>query len=104
MPHEIFEHTADRGLRVTAATLEAVFVEAAEAVRRVIEPAHVPFGDAKGYYAKVPEARDAVVVPWADRLAGRIGTDEALARMVRAATQASPGTTKRKALGPSASE
>ena len=64
-----------------------MFVEAGEAVRRFIDPKHVPFGEAKGYYAKVPEARDAVVQTWMDRLANRIGVDEAVAKVVTASAR-----------------
>jgi Uncharacterized conserved protein len=36
MPHEVFEHTADLGIRVTADTLEELFAEAAAGLLEVL--------------------------------------------------------------------
>jgi hypothetical protein len=67
-----------------------IFVQAAETVRRVLDPGHAHYGDARGYYAKVPEVANAVRAPWTDYLDGKISRDEAIQRIVAAARKSAP--------------
>lgn len=59
-----------------------IFVQAGETVRRMLIPRHRHYGDAAGYYAKVPEAAAAVREPWTAHLDGKLTSDETVARMV----------------------
>jgi len=63
------------------------FVQAAETVRRRLDPAHVDYGDARGYYARVGPLAAAVRGAWAAHLRGETTKDEALRAIVAAATQ-----------------
>lgn len=74
---------ADRAYRDIPHTL--MFVQAAETVRRCVDQAHRDYGDALGYYLKVPEAAAAVRPAWGDFLAGRTTRAQALSRIVDAA-------------------
>lgn len=59
-----------------------IFVQAGETVRRMLNPQHRHYGDTAGYYARVPEATNAVREPWTAHLEGKMTTNEAVARMV----------------------
>ena len=61
-----------------------IFVQAGETVRRVVDLGHVPYGEARGYYAKVPMAAKAVVEPWSAHLRGEIDRAAAIERIVAA--------------------
>lgn len=75
----------DREYRDLPHTL--MFVEAAHVVRAEIDRDHVDYGDAEGYYARVPGAR-AVREAWTEHLAGRATREEALARIVEGVVRA----------------
>lgn len=70
----------DRNLRDVPHTV--MFVQAAETIRRLIDPNHKHYGHVAGYYDKVPAATAAVYEPWIDYLDEKIGRDEAMDRMV----------------------
>jgi hypothetical protein len=59
-----------------------LFYQAAETVRRLLAPGHKHYGDAIGYYAKVPQAIQAVRPAWDDYLDGKIARDAALKRIL----------------------
>jgi hypothetical protein len=59
-----------------------MFVQAGETVRRLLDPEHEHYGDARGYYAKVPDAVRAVREPWEQHLAAEISRLEAVERIV----------------------
>lgn len=58
-----------------------IFVQAGETVRRMLNPRHKHYGDAAGYYTKVPDATAAVRHPWTTHLDGKLTTDEALTQI-----------------------
>lgn len=60
------------------------FVQAADTVRRLLNPAHEDYGDVRGYYGKIPDAVAAVRPNWNAFLRGEISRDEALERIVQA--------------------
>jgi hypothetical protein len=59
-----------------------MFVQAAETIRRIVDPAHRDYGDVEGYYGRAKEATAAVRGPWREYLDGKITRDEAVERMV----------------------
>lgn len=61
-----------------------IFVEAAETIRRVIDPAHQDYGDVRGYYAKVPEAVAAVRENWRACLDGKLSREQAITEIASA--------------------
>jgi len=63
-----------------------LFYQAAETVRRLLIPGHKHYGDAIGYYAKVPRAIQAVRPAWDDYLDGKMARDAALERILSAFT------------------
>lgn len=60
------------------------FVTAAEAVRRFVDPTHVPYGDARGYYGRVGRAAEIVVPVWTRLLAGDLDLTAAVDRIIEA--------------------
>ncbi len=62
-----------------------LFVQAAETVRRFIDPNHQDYGDARGYYEKLGPWTRTVRTTWLEHLAGKISRAEAVARIVAAA-------------------
>jgi hypothetical protein len=62
-----------------------IFVEAAETVRRRLDPAHRDYGAVRGYYAKVPRAVAAVRGPWVAYLDGQLSRAAALEQIVAGA-------------------
>ena len=54
-----------------------MFVQAAESIRRVIDPKHVDYGESEKVYERLPNA-EAVRGFWRDRLDGKLTPDEAL--------------------------
>ncbi|MEP0848204.1 MAG: hypothetical protein HRF50_15445 [Phycisphaerae bacterium] len=73
-----------------------IFVQAAETIRRVVDPAHQDYGDVRGYYAKVPEAVAAVRERWRECLDGKLPREQAVADIASAykppQTASSPAT------------
>jgi hypothetical protein len=59
-----------------------MFVMAGETVRHVLDPALQHYGDAAGYYAKVPAATAAVRPAWTEYLDGKLTRAAAVARIV----------------------
>ncbi len=59
-----------------------MFVEAADAVRRVLDPGHKDYGDVRGYYARVGRAATVVVPAWREYLDGKSTREEALTKIV----------------------
>lgn len=59
-----------------------MFVQAGETVRRLLNPAHKHYGDAAGYYAKVPEATAAVRDAWIAFLDEKQSRDAAIKQIV----------------------
>lgn len=76
---------SDLAMRDVPHTL--IFAAAAEVTRTSVDPAHVAYGEAGGYYAKVPEARDAVLPAWRRYMAQEIDAKEMVAEVVRVATE-----------------
>jgi hypothetical protein len=72
----------DRVMRDAPHTL--MFVNAAETIRRVVDPKHVDYGDASGYYAKVQAIADVERPLWKQYLDRKITRDEALDGIVKA--------------------
>lgn len=70
-----------------------IFVQAAETVRRLIEPSHKHYGDVEGYYAKVPLAVKVVRMNWEAHLHGKISLARVIDQMI-AATIAAYGDDK----------
>ena len=62
------------------------FVQAAETIRHLADPAHVDYGDARGYYERVGPLAGTVRAAWTSHVRGEITKDEALERIVAAAT------------------
>jgi hypothetical protein len=86
---------ADHGLDETSRAWRDVphtlmFVQAAATVRSILDPQHESYGDARGYYAKVPAASRAVREPWEQWLAGTLSLEEAVQRIVAEATKGGP--------------
>jgi len=55
-----------------------MFVQAAESVRRVIDPAHVDYGESEKVYERLGASAEAVRGFWHDHLDGHLSLDEAL--------------------------
>ncbi len=58
-----------------------IFVQAAETVRRIVEPSHVPYGVTHTYYDRVPVSHP-VVEHWVSHLDGAYDADTAIERIV----------------------
>lgn len=59
-----------------------MFVQSGETVRRLLNPDHKHYGDAAGYYAKVPEATAAVREPWTEYLDEKLSREAAIRKIV----------------------
>jgi hypothetical protein len=86
---------ADQGFDETSRAWRDVphtlmFVQAAATVRAILDPQHEAYGDARGYYARVPSATRAVREPWEQCLAGTLSREEALERIMAEATKGGP--------------
>jgi hypothetical protein len=79
----------DRASRDVPHTL--MFVQAAATVRALLDPEHEAYGDARGYYARVPDAARAVRAAWEQRLAGEATPEEAVDRIAAAAAPGDRG-------------
>ena len=74
MPFEFVEHTADLGVRVTAATLPALFEEAAVATTAcLVDPASVRPHEAASVALEAPDA-ESLLVAWLNELLFRYDT------------------------------
>ncbi len=62
-----------------------IFVEAAEVVRRILDPAHRDYGETHGAYDRMKDAIRIVRPAWRGRLDGTIDADEAVRRIAAAA-------------------
>lgn len=58
-----------------------MFVHSGEAVRRLLDPAHVHYGDSHGYYAKLPTVAQVVRRNWMDHLNGQTSANVAIERI-----------------------
>jgi hypothetical protein len=58
-----------------------MFINTGEAVRRVVDPAHVHYGDAEKYYDKVPDVTRIERPVWIDHLDGKLTLDETIAKL-----------------------
>jgi len=83
----------DKDLRDVPHTL--MFVQAAETIRRKIDPGHKDYGEVMGYYAKVPSAVAAVREPWTNFLDGKISRDSAIKQIVANAISTHRGPLRR---------
>jgi hypothetical protein len=59
-----------------------MFVQAGETVRRLLDPAHRHYGDISGYYAKVPQATQAVKGAWLSYLDGQTSRQDTIQQIV----------------------
>ncbi|MDM7916313.1 MAG: hypothetical protein QUU85_13785, partial [Candidatus Eisenbacteria bacterium] len=59
-----------------------IFVEAAETVRRVLDPQHIDYGEASGYYARVGRVAEVERTIWRQHLDGRVSREQAIAAIV----------------------
>ncbi|HEV8582009.1 MAG TPA: hypothetical protein VGX68_23310 [Thermoanaerobaculia bacterium] len=60
-----------------------MFAQAAGTVRRVLQPNHKDYGDAAGYYLKVPRAAAVVVPAWRDYLEGKLNREAVVEKIVK---------------------
>ena len=58
-----------------------IFVQAAETVRRVLDPKHCDYGEARGYYVKLPQVSSIIREAWRAYLDGGLTRKDALQRM-----------------------
>ncbi|MFG0319557.1 MAG: hypothetical protein ACF8XB_19960 [Planctomycetota bacterium JB042] len=72
----------DRRLRDVPHTI--MFLQAGETIRRLVDPEHVHYGDAAGYYPKVERVVEVERPLWTEYLDGKIERDEAVDRIVEA--------------------
>jgi len=68
-----------------------MFVQAGETIRRCLDAQHRHYGDALGYYAKVPQATQAVRPAWEAYLRGELTREAALTRIVEQALAGKSG-------------
>jgi hypothetical protein len=54
-----------------------MFVQSAESIRRVVDPAHRDYGESEGVYARFGAAAEALRGAWSDHLAGQLTRAEA---------------------------
>lgn len=59
-----------------------MFVQSAESIRRIIDPAHKDYGEVSKYYERSGPSAEAVRGFWRDHLDGKLERDDALAKMV----------------------
>lgn len=64
-----------------------IFAAAAEVTREVVDPKHVAYGETGGYYAKVPQAAEAVLPAWERYVAGKLDAGGLIAEIVKSATK-----------------
>lgn len=60
-----------------------MFIHAGETIRRNVDPKHVHYGDAAGYYKKAPLATRAIRPTWIKYLDGKITRDAAVDKIVK---------------------
>ena len=70
----------DPDMRNVAHTI--VFIQAAETVRRLVDPKHKHYGDVAGYYAKVPVVAKIELPIWIAYVDGKISREEAINRII----------------------
>src|SRR5438132_717004 len=70
----------DPDMRDVAHTL--MFIQAAETVRRFVDPTHKHYGDVAGYYAKVPVVAKIELPIWIAYLDGKISREAAISQIV----------------------
>jgi hypothetical protein len=70
-----------------------MFIQAAETVRRVVDPAHKHYGEVAGYYAKVPLVAKIELPLWTAYLDNKISREEAVTRIVEEFLAARKGKT-----------
>lgn len=70
----------DPDLRNVPHTL--MFIQAAETIRRLIDPTHRHYGEVSGYYERVPLVSKLELPIWISYLDGRITRDEAVTQIV----------------------
>ncbi|HEY7546597.1 MAG TPA: hypothetical protein VID27_17030 [Blastocatellia bacterium] len=59
-----------------------MFIQAAETIRRIVDPSHKHYGEVKGYYERVPLPSKIELPIWIAYLDGKITRDEAIAQIV----------------------
>mgnify|MGYP001454059814 CR=1 FL=1 len=64
-----------------------IFAVAAHITRTSVDASHIPYGQTGGYYAKVPEARDAVLPSFTRYVAGEISSAGLVAEIVKNSTK-----------------
>jgi len=62
-----------------------MFVQAAESIRRTVDPEHEDYGDVSDYYERAGPLAEAVRGLWRDHLEGKLTREEALDALVEAA-------------------
>ena len=82
----------DAGVAATDARMRDVphtliFAAAAEVTRTSVDASHIAYGQTGGFYAKVPEAAEAVLPVWQRYVAAEIETAEMVAEIVQSATK-----------------
>jgi hypothetical protein len=75
----------ERAMRDLPHTL--MFVQAAESIRRTVDPAHEDYGEVSGYYAKIGKPAELVRGFWRDHLDGKSTRAEALDAIAQSATE-----------------
>lgn len=70
----------DPDLRNVPHTL--MFIQAAETIRRIIDPTHKHYGEVRGYYERVPLPSKIELPVWIAYLDGKITRDEAVTQIV----------------------
>ena len=78
----------DRRMQDVPHTL--MFVQAAETVRRYYDPQHVDYGKATTLYSRSEPIASIELAAWHEHLEGRLGRDEALARIVERTLASEP--------------
>jgi hypothetical protein len=76
-----------------------MFVQAAATIRQVIDRRHTDYGDARGYYAKVPQIAAPLRKAWKPYLDGTISRSEAIRRIVDATRDLNPTSRPRASMG-----
>ena len=59
-----------------------MFIQAAETIRRIVDPVHKHYGETKGYYARVPLASKVELPIWLAHLDGKISREEAINQII----------------------
>lgn len=83
----------DRRLRDLPHAL--MFVQSAESIRRVIDPAHVDYGEREGVYARIGADAESMRGFWRDHLEGKLERAAALASIAAGSSAASPASAPR---------